>query len=206
MDSALGSFTAARDSTYIAAMPIRGKIINAMKNPLEDVLENEEVRDIAKACGCGILDKVNIKKLRYGKIAFAADADPDGYAIVCLLLVLFYKLMPELIKEGKIYWAQFPLYEVNINGKNVFAYDDEELTSILKSYPNARYDRNKGLGEMDADVFAEAAFGPEARLVQFTMEDVLAAQNILETLLGKKNKERTQYIFENVDFSMIEGE
>lgn len=143
-DSALGSFTAARDSTYIAAMPIRGKIINAMKNPLEDVLENEEVRDIAKACGCGILDKVNIKKLRYGKIAFAADADPDGYAIVCLLLVLFYKLMPELIKAGKIYWAQFPLYEVNINGKNVFAYDDEELTSILKSHPNARYDRNKG--------------------------------------------------------------
>lgn len=205
-DSALGSFTAARDSTYIAAMPIRGKIINAMKNPLEDVLENEEVRDIAKACGCGILDKVNIKKLRYGKIAFAADADPDGYAIVCLLLVLFYKLMPELIKAGKIYWAQFPLYEVNINGKNVFAYDDEELTSILKSHPNARYDRNKGLGEMDADVFAEAAFGPEARLVQFTMEDVPTAQNILETLLGKKNKERTQYIFENVDFSMIEGE
>ena len=205
-DSALGSFTAARDSTYIAAMPIRGKIINAMKNPLEDVLENEEVRDIAKACGCGILDKVNIKKLRYGKIAFAADADPDGYAIVCLLLVLFYKLMPELIKAGKIYWAQFPLYEVNVNGKNVFAYDDEELTSILKNHPNARYDRNKGLGEMDADVFAEAAFGPEARLVQFTMEDVLAAQNILETLLGKKNKERTQYIFENVDFSMIEGE
>ena len=143
-DSALGSFTASRDSTYVAAMPIRGKIINALKNPLEDVLDNEEVKDIAKACGCGILEKTNVKKLRYGKICFAADADPDGYAIVCLLLVLFYQLMPELIKAGKIYWAQFPLYEVYNGKQRMFAYDDEELANIIRKYPNVRYDRNKG--------------------------------------------------------------
>lgn len=143
-DSALGSFTASRDSTYVAAMPIRGKIINALKNSLEDVLDNEEVKDIAKACGCGILEKTNVKKLRYGKICFAADADPDGYAIVCLLLVLFYQLMPELIKAGKIYWAQFPLYEVYNGKQRMFAYDDEELNEIIHKYPNVRYDRNKG--------------------------------------------------------------
>ena len=205
-DSALGSFTASRDSTYVAAMPIRGKIINALKNTLEDVLDNEEVKDIAKACGCGILGKTNVNKLRYGKICFAADADPDGYAIVCLLLTLFYKLMPELIKEGKIYWAQFPLYEVYVNKKRMFAYDDNDLANIVKKYPNAHYDRNKGLGEMDTDAFAEAAFGPDARLIQFTMNDAISAENILETLLGKRNKERSDFIFNNVDFSVIEGE
>lgn len=206
-DSALGSFTASRDSTYVAAMPIRGKIINALKNPIEDVLENEEVKDIAKVCGCGILDKVNLNKLRYGKIAFAADADPDGYAIVCLLLVLFYKIMPELIINGKIYWAQFPLYEVTIKkGEVMFAYTDDELTEIIRKYPKAHYDRNKGLGEMDSEAFAEAAFGSDARLVQFAMNDVEAAANILEILLGKKNAERTDYIFNNVDFSVVEGE
>jgi DNA gyrase/topoisomerase IV subunit B len=205
-DSALGSFTASRDSTYVAAMPIRGKIINALKNPLEDVLDNEEVKDIAKACGCGILEKTNVKKLRYGKICFAADADPDGYAIVCLLLVLFYQLMPELIKAGKIYWAQFPLYEVYNGKQRMFAYDDDELAKIIHGHPNVRYDRNKGLGEMDSDAFAEAAFGPNARMIQFTMNDVAAAQHILEVLLGKKNAERTDYIFKNVDFSVIEGE
>lgn len=188
-------------------MPIRGKIINALKNPINEVLENEEVKNIAKVCGCGILDKVNVNKLRYGKIAFAADADPDGYAIVCLLLVLFHQIMPELIRAGKVYWAQFPLYEVTIKkGETVFAYDDTELAEVLKKHPNAHYDRNKGLGEMDTDAFAEAAFGPDARLVQFTMEDAEAAINILEVLLGNRNAERTQYIFENVDFSVVDGE
>lgn len=205
-DSALGSFTASRDSTYVAAMPIRGKIINALKNPIEKVLENEEVKDIAKACGCGILDRVKLNNLRYGKIAFAADADPDGYAIVCLLLVLFYVLMPELIKEGKVYWAQFPLYEVTLNNKVTFAYDDEELAQIILKNPNAKYVRNKGLGEMDPDTFAEAAFGEDARLIQFTMNDAEEAAYMLELLLGKKNEERSEYIFSNVDFSVIEGE
>lgn len=205
-DSALGAFTASRDSTYVAAMPIRGKIINALKNPLEKVLENEEVQDVAKACGCGILDKVKVNNLRYGKIAFAADADPDGFAIVCLLLVLFYVLMPELIKEGKIYWAQFPSYEITINNKLMLAYNDEELANILAKYPNAKYDKNKGLGEMDAQAFAEAAYGENARLIQFTMNDVENATHTLELLLGKRNEERSDYIFSNVDFKAVEGE
>lgn len=205
-DSALGSFTAARDSTYVAAMPIRGKIINALKHPLDEVLDNEEVKDIIKVCGCGILDKINISKLRYGRVAFAADADPDGLAIVCLLLALFYRLMPELITAGKVYWARFPLYEITFNGKTVYAYDEEEHDQILKEHPTAKTERNKGLGEMDADVFEEVAFGENARLVKFTIEDAIAAQDILETLLGNRNEDRTKYIFENVDFSKVDGE
>jgi DNA gyrase subunit B len=88
----------------------------------------------------------------------------------------------------------------------MFAYDDSELEPLLKKFPNAHVDRNKGLGEMDPDAFAEAAFGPDARLIQFSMEDAAAAHQILETLLGKRNEERTQYIFENIDFSVVDGE
>lgn len=205
-DSALGSFTNSRDSEYVAAIPVRGKIINALKNALDEVLENQEVQDIAKALGCGILDKVNLKKLRYGKVAIAADADPDGFDIVCLLLVLFYVLMPEVIQAGKLYWAQFPLYEVTIGKELVFAYDDEELEQIVSKHPGAVYTRNKGLGEMDPDVFALAAYGENARLIQFTIEDAEEAARILNILLGTENEERTDYIFSHVDFSVVDGE
>lgn len=143
-DSALGSFVQSRDSSWVAAMPIRGKIINALKHSIDQILENNEVQDIVKACGCGILDKFNIKNLRYGSIRFAADADPDGASIVCLLLVLFYILMPETIKAGKVYWAQFPLYEVTTTKGKKFAYDDIELNTILKQFPKAQVERNKG--------------------------------------------------------------
>ena len=199
-DSALGSFVASRDSKYVAAMPIRGKIINALKNPVEDILENEEVKSIIKILGCGILEDCKPKKMRYGKVLFAADADPDGFSIVCLLLTLFYRLMPQLITEGRVYWAQFPLYEVTVKNKTYFAYDDEELAKL----PKGKVERNKGLGEMDPDQFAEAAFGPEARAVQFTMEDAEKATEMFDVLLGNKNKERRDYIFENIDFTKVE--
>lgn len=201
-DSACGSIKLARNSDFVAAMPIRGKIINALKNPLDEVLENEEVQAINKVLGCGMLDHINTAKTRYGKIFFAADADPDGNSIVCLLLVLFYKMWPELIKEGRVYWAQFPLYEVTVGKTKYFAYDDEEL----KKLPKGKVSRNKGLGEMDPDDFERAAFSDEARAIRFTMEDVEEAKEILETLLGNENEARSQYIFENVDFTTVEGE
>ena len=201
-DSAAGSVKLARNSDFVAVMPIRGKIINALKNPIDEVLDNEEVKAINKIMGCGLLDKINLSKLRYGKIFFAADADPDGYSIICLLLALFYRLWPELIEEGKVYWAQFPLYEVTVGNKVYFAYDDEEL----KKYPTGKVARNKGLGEMDPDSFERAAFSDEARAIQFTMEDAAEADEIINTLLGKENEKRTKYIFDNVDFKEVEGE
>lgn len=201
-DSAAGSVKLARNSDFVAVMPIRGKIINALKNPIDEVLDNEEVKAINKIMGCGLLDKINLSKLRYGKIFFAADADPDGYSIICLLLALFYRLWPELIEEGKVYWAQFPLYEVTVGNKIYFAYDDEEL----KKYPTGKVARNKGLGEMDPDSFERAAFSDEARAIQFTMDDAAEADEIINTLLGKENEKRTKYIFDNVDFKEVEGE
>ena len=201
-DSAAGSVKLARNSDFVAVMPIRGKIINALKNPIDEVLDNEEVKAINKIMGCGLLGNVNISKLRYGKIFFAADSDPDGYSIICLLLTLFYRLWPELIEEGRVYWAQFPLYEVTVGNKVYFAYDDEEL----KKYPNGKISRNKGLGEMDPDSFERAAFSDEARAIQFSMEDAIEADNIINILLGKENEERTKYIFENIDFKEVEGE
>ena len=201
-DSACGSIKLARNSDFVAAMPIRGKIINALKNPLDEVLENEEVQAINKVLGCGMLDHINTAKTRYGKIFFAADADPDGNSIVCLLLVLFYKMWPELIKEGRVYWAQFPLYEVTVGKTKYFAYNDEELQKL----PKGKVSRNKGLGEMDPDDFERAAFSDEARAIRFAMEDVEEAKEILETLLGNENEARSQYIFENVDFTTVEGE
>lgn len=201
-DSACGSIKLARNSDFVAAMPIRGKIINALKNPLDEVLENEEVQAINKVLGCGILDHINISKMRYGKVFFAADADPDGNSIVCLLLVLFYKMWPELIKAGRVYWAQFPLYEITVGKTKYFAYNDEELQRL----PKGKVSRNKGLGEMDPDDFERAAFSDEARAIRFTMDDVEEAKKILEVLLGNENEARSKYIFENVDFTTVEGE
>lgn len=205
-DSALGPFTASRDSERVAAIPIRGKIINALKNALEKVLENEEVCDIFKTIGTGILKNFNIKKLRYGKIIFAADADPDGFDIKCLLTALFYLLTPDLIREGHIYWAEFPLYEISNAGKIKFAYDDAELAEVLSKYPKAVYTRNKGLGEMDTDLFAEAAFGEDARVIQCTMDDAENCARMVELLMGEDTTTRSEYIFANVDFSVVDGE
>ena len=205
-DSALGPFTASRDSERVAAIPIRGKIINALKNALEKVLENEEVCDIFKTIGTGILKNFNIKRLRYGKIIFAADADPDGFDIKCLLTALFYLLAPDLIREGHIYWAEFPLYEISNAGKIKFAYDDAELAEVLSKYPKAVYTRNKGLGEMDTDLFAEAAFGEDARIIQCTMDDAENCARMVELLMGEDTTTRSEYIFANVDFSVVDGE
>lgn len=199
-DSAATAFETTRDSKYVAVLPIRGKIINALKNPIEDILDNQEVKDIIKILGCGIDDKCNVNKLRYGKVVFAADADPDGYSIVCLLLALFYKLMPELIIQGKVCWIQMPLYEVIVGKKVYFAYDDEELSKL----PKGEINRNKGLGEMGAESFERAAFGEEARLIQFTITDAAAASKMMDVLLGTDNISRKDYIFDNIDFSKVE--
>lgn len=140
-DSAKGAFVRTRDSKYVAVMPIRGKIINALKHPVDEVLDNEEVKAIIRILGCGIFQKCNPDKLRYGKVYFAADADPDGFAIVCLLLTLFHELMPQLIETGKVCWIQMPLYEVVYKDKTLFAYNDEELAKLPKG---GQINRNKG--------------------------------------------------------------
>lgn len=202
-DSALGTVVSARDSRYIAGMPIRGKIISALKHKIEDVLENTEVQDIIKALGCGILEKVNLEKLRYGKICIMADADVDGLSISVLLLTLFYKLMPKLLKEGKIYATQAPLYKVDKGEKVWYTYTEEEQAKLGK--PNgASLTRFKGLGEMTAKDLRNTIFSEEnGRLLQMTIEDGIAAASMFELLMGQDVEPRRNYIFENLDFTKL---
>ena len=176
------------------------KIINVLKNTEEDIFNNQEVKELQIALGCRIGDKFNMKKLRYGRICIAADLDYDGYAIVCLVLTFFYKYYPELIRQGKIYWARTPLFSVEVKGKTYYAYTEEELAKL----PKGKVSRNKGLGEISAKEMKETLFDNQDGYVQFTMEDATAAAYYFNLLLGENVKGRREYIFENIDFEAVE--
>lgn len=198
--SALGSIVNARDGVYTACFPLRGKIINVLKNTEEDIFNNQEVKELQIALGCGIGDKFNMKKLRYGRVCIAADMDMDGYSIVCLVLTFFYKYYPELIRQGKVYWARTPLFSVVSGGKTFYAYSEEELAKL----PKGKVSRNKGLGELSAIEMKATLFSCEDSYVQFTMEDAAAAAYYFNLLLGENVKGRREYIFENIDFEAVE--
>lgn len=198
--SALGSIVNARDGVTTACFPLRGKIINVLKNNEEDIFNNQEVKELQIALGCGIGDKFNMKKLRYGRVCIAADMDMDGYSIVCLVLTFFYKYYPELIRQGKVYWARTPLFSVTSGGKTYYAYSEEELAKL----PKGKVSRNKGLGELSAKEMKATLFSCEDSYVQFTMEDAAAASYYFNLLLGENVKGRREYIFENIDFEAVE--
>ena len=198
--SALGSIVNARDGVTTACFPLRGKIINVLKNSEEDIFNNQEVKELQIALGCGIGDKFNMKKLRYGRICIAADLDYDGYSIVCLVLTFFYKYYPELIRQGKIYWARTPLFSVKTKGQTYYAYTEEELVKL----PKGKVSRNKGLGEISAEEMKRTLFDNQDGYVQFTMEDATAAAYYFNLLLGENVKGRREYIFENIDFDAVE--
>ena len=198
--SALGSIVNARDGVTTACFPLRGKIINVLKNNEEDIFNNEEVKELQIALGCGIGDKFNMKKLRYGRVCIAADMDMDGYSIVCLVLTFFYKYYPELIRQGKIYWARTPLFSVTSGGKTYYVYSEDELAKL----PKGKVSRNKGLGELSAIEMKATLFSCEDSYVQFTMEDAAAAAYYFNLLLGENVKGRREYIFDNVNFEEVE--
>ena len=204
--SALGGLMGARNVNNEALYAVRGKVKNLMKHPLEECLENQEVSDIILALGCGIQDKYNSKKLNFGKVAIATDADADGYNIMCLLATMFYVLMPKFIKEGRLCWLRAPLYRLTKGNKRVFAYDDKELAELKKKYPDWEQGRNKGLGEMtDADM-AASMMNPEARRLEvLTIHDAELAEESLRMLMAKDVDERRDFLFENVDFSKLNG-
>lgn len=198
--SALGSIVNARDGRTTACFPLRGKIINVLKNTEEDIFNNQEVKELQIALGCGIGDKFNIKKLRYGRICIAADMDMDGYSIVCLVLTFFFKYFPELIRQGKIWWARTPLFSVQSGNKTYYAYTEEELSKL----PKGKVSRAKGLGELSALEMKENLFDNQNGYVQFTMEDAAAAAYYFNLLLGESVKGRREYIFNNIDFEAVE--
>lgn len=203
-NSALAGLLPARDVGVEALYAVRGKVKNLLKHPLDECLENQEVSDIIMALGCGIQSKYNSKKLNYGKVAIAVDADSDGFNIMCLISTLFWVLMPDFIKEGRLCWLRAPLYHLTKNNKRIFAYNDEELKELKKKYPDWSQGRMKGLGEMTAeDMELSMMNKKERRLEVLTIRDIELAKESIEMLMGTEVEERRDFLFENVDFSKL---
>jgi len=203
-NSALAGLMPARDVNTEALYAVRGKVKNLLKHPLDECLENQEISDIVMALGCGIQDRYNSKKLNYGKVAIAVDADADGFNIMCLISTMFYVLMPKFIEEGRLCWLRAPLYRLTKGDKRVFAYTDSELNELKKTHSNWEQGRNKGLGEMTADDMAASMMNKkDRRLEQLTIHDAESACESLHMLMGTEVEDRREFLFENVDFSKL---
>ena len=203
-NSALGGLMPARDVKTEALYAVRGKVKNLMKHPLDECLENQEVSDIILALGCGIQEKYNARKLNYGKVAIATDADVDGYAIMCLIATMFYVLMPKFIEEGRLCWLRAPLYKLEKGKDKAFAYDDEELAKVKVGRENWTITRAKGLGELNSEDMEMSMMNPkERRLEILTISDTEAAAESLKMLMGPNVEDRRDFLFENVDFNII---
>ena len=209
-DSAGGSAKDGRDRKRQAILPLRGKILNVEKARLDRILSSEEIKNMITAFGCGIGEDFNLEKLRYHKIIIMTDADVDGAHIRTLLLTFFYRYMKPLIEEGYVYAAQPPLYQVK-KGKEVhYTYSEEEQTKLMAEIADkpgkADIQRYKGLGEMDAEQLWETTMDFNHRtLVQITLEDSAAADEIFTTLMGDKVPPRKKFIEDNAQYATIDA-
>ena len=205
-DSAGGSAKTARDRATQAILPLRGKILNVEKARLDRVLGNEEIKAMITAFGTGIYDDFDITKLRYHKIIIMTDADVDGAHIATLLLTFIYRFMPELIRQGYVYLATPPLYQVAKNKLVRYAYSDDELNAILTEIgrdSNNKIQRYKGLGEMDAEQLWDTTMDPKTRILKkVTIDDALQAEIDLTftTLMGDQVEPRREFIEANAKF------
>jgi DNA gyrase subunit B len=207
-DSAGGSTKGGRDSRNQAVLPIRGKILNVEKARIDRVLQNNEVQALITALGTGVHDDFDIEKLRYHKIILMADADVDGQHIRTLLLTLLFRFMRPLIENGFVYLAQPPLYKLKWGGKNPveYAFSDKERDGMIKIGLDAGkrlpkedgIQRFKGLGEMPAKELWDTTMDPEHRvLIQVTLEDAAAADDLFSVLMGEDVEKRRAFIQRN---------
>jgi DNA gyrase subunit B len=207
-DSAAGPAKAGRNSANTAILPLRGKVVNAGKATLKQVLDNAEAQALFTAIGAGSGNDFDIDAARYGRIVILCDADVDGSHIRCLLLTLIHKYMRPLLTEGRVFAAQPPLYSVRVGDTVHRAFTDEERDEITASLAkggrkveNLRWNRFKGLGEMNVEELAECALDPETRVLKrLTMEDGKAAAdaaNLFEILMGADVTQRRDYLIAN---------
>ena len=203
-NSALGGLMPARNVNNEALYAVRGKVKNLLKHPLDECLENQEVSDIIMALGCGIQNKYNSRKLNYGKVAIATDADVDGYSIMCLIATLFYVLMPEFILEDRLCWLRAPLYKIEKGNQKLFAYNDEELEKIRVGREKWEITRAKGIGEFGPDDMERSMMHPENRRLEIlSIKDAESAAESIQKLMGVEVEPRRDFLFENVDFSRL---
>lgn len=207
-DSALGACKQARDATFQAIIPIRGKILNCLKSEYDKIFKNDIITDLIKVLGCGVevkskskeLSSFSLDNLRWNKIIICTDADVDGFQIRTLVLTMIYRLMPTLINEGKVYIAESPLYEINSKGETWFAYTEREKTDVLNQIGNNKYtiQRSKGLGENDADMMSLTTMNPlTRRLIKIQPEEAEKTAQVFDLLLGDNLAGRKEYIAES---------
>ncbi|MBO5489423.1 MAG: DNA gyrase subunit B [Eubacterium sp.] len=213
-DSAGGTVKTARNRRTQAVLPLRGKILNVEIAPLENILVNNEIKTMIAAFGCGIGESFDISKLRYDKIIILTDADVDGAHISTLLLTFFYRFMPELIYQGKVYRGLPPLYRVSYEeqkGKkkqkvSEYLFNDFELEKFRKSGRKiSELQRYKGLGEMDDTQLWETTLDPDSRiLAQVTISDTVEADEVTDVLMGSNVPPRRQFIMDEAKYANLD--
>ncbi len=200
-DSAGGSAKMGRNSRFQAILPLRGKILNVEKTRLDRVLGNEEIKAMITAFGCGVGEDFDISKLRYDRIVCMTDADVDGAHIRILMLTFFYRYMRPLIEQGHVYAAQPPLYKVTYQKQERYCYSDAELEKIMTEIGRDKkpeVQRYKGLGEMNAEQLWDTTMNPETRtMLRVSVEDAIAADEIMSLLMGEKVEPRREFIEQN---------
>ena len=199
-DSAGGTAKSGRDRRFQAILPLRGKILNVEKARLSRALENEEIKSMITAFGCGMGADCDVSKLRYDRIICMTDADVDGSHIRILLITFFFRFMRPLIEQGHVYIAQPPLYRITKNKQEYYAFSDEERDAKLAELgtKGVEVSRYKGLGEMNADQLWETTMNPATRvMLRVTMEDAMEADQIVSLLMGDDPELRREFIVEN---------
>lgn len=205
-DSALGACKQARDASFQAIMPVRGKILNCLKSDYDKIFKSEIITDLIKVLGCGVevkskaakdLSLFDMNNLRWSKILICTDADVDGFHIRTLILTMIYRLMPKIIEAGKVYIAESPLYEVTCKDQTYFAYNEKEMDEIKEEIGDQKYtvQRSKGLGENEAEMMALTTMNPKTRrLIKVTPDDAQKTSEMFDLLLGDNLEGRKEYI------------
>ena len=203
-DSAGGSAKQGRNRNNQAILPLRGKVLNTESATLKKMMENKEIQDLVTAIGCGIGPKLDLSGLRYERIILLADADSDGHHITTLLLTFFYRHMPQLISDGRLFIALPPLYRIDIGKQTYWAADEEDRTKILADHADGRskpdITRFKGLGEMMPKVLWNTTLNPATRrLLKVEIDDQLETDRVISDLMGRDASARFRFIMDRAE-------